>query len=81
MTAYIYENPQQFNLLPVTAEQDHSDQRWTVDTPDDLKFMRAIYERLDDDNFGWREVLSIVESEPQLLELNRHVMQKALQEG
>jgi hypothetical protein len=43
--------------------------------------MRAIYERLDDDNFGWREVLSIVESEPQLLELNRHVMQKALQEG
>jgi len=26
-------------------------------------------------------VLSIVESEPQLLELNRHVMQKALQEG
>ena len=81
VTAYIYENPQQFNLLPVTAEQDHSDQRWTVDTPDDLKFMRAIYERLDDDNFGWREVLSIVESEPQLLELNRHVMQKALQEG
>jgi spore coat polysaccharide biosynthesis protein SpsF len=82
VTAYIYENPGQFHLLPVTGDTDYSWQRWTVDTTDDLKFIRAIYERVEDaDNFGWREVLTIVESEPELLELNRHVMQKSLHEG
>ncbi len=82
VTAYIYENPEQFHLLPVTGDQDCSGQRWTVDTPEDYAFISAIYQRVaDPDRFRWREVLSMGESEPELLELNRNVLQKALQEG
>jgi len=33
VTAYIYENPAQFKIIPVTGEADYSWQRWTVDTP------------------------------------------------
>jgi spore coat polysaccharide biosynthesis protein SpsF len=82
VTSYIYENPDQFKLLSVTGETDYSWQRWTVDTQDDLDFIRAIYQEMDDpDHFSWRDVLRLIESRPELLELNRHVMQKALQEG
>lgn len=82
VTAYIYENPDQFTVLPVMGDIDYSWQRWTVDTPNDYEFIRAIYDRVaDPDRFGWRDVLSIVDADPALLELNRHVQQKALQEG
>ena len=46
--------------------------RWTLDTPADLTFMRAIFERLPPGDGAWRyEVpLAIVEAEPQLSTLN-----------
>jgi spore coat polysaccharide biosynthesis protein SpsF len=82
VTAYIYEHPGEFELLSVTGEDDYSWQRWTVDTPDDLKFIRGVYEHMDDpDDFSWLDVLRLLNRKPELLELNRHVMQKALQEG
>jgi spore coat polysaccharide biosynthesis protein SpsF len=82
VTAFIYENPESFKLLSVKGHEDYSWQRWTLDTPDDLEFIRAVYKEMGDpDNFGWREALSLLERKPELLELNGHVAQKALQEG
>lgn len=82
VTAYIYENPEQFKIVSVTGDADYSWQRWTVDTPDDLRFIREVYELMGNDpGFYWRDVLSLLERRPELLELNSHVMQKALQEG
>lgn len=79
VTAYIYEHPADFNLLSVTHDADLSAHRWTVDTPEDLEFARAVYARLKDNpNFTWRDVLGVLEREPQLLELNRGIAQKAL---
>ena len=82
VTAYIYENPRKFDLLSFAGEVDYSSQRWTLDTPEDLRFIRAVYEHMEDpDNFNWRDVLLLLEEKPELLELNGHVTQKALQEG
>lgn len=82
VTPYIYENPDRFRIVTVRSDADYSDLRWTLDTPEDLTFIRAVYERMDnDDSFSWRDVLSVLEQEPQLAELNRQVRQKALQEG
>ena len=82
VTAYIYEHPAEFKILPVTGHADYSSHRWTVDTPEDLEFVRAVYTRLKDDaDFLWRDVLALVEREPQLAELNRSIAQKALHEG
>jgi glutamate-1-semialdehyde-2,1-aminomutase len=45
--------------------------RWTVDEPGDLEFVRAIYARLGANaDFSWREVLSLLDAEPSLTELN-----------
>jgi spore coat polysaccharide biosynthesis protein SpsF len=82
VTPYIYEHPAEFKLLPVTEDGDYSGHRWTVDTPQDLEFVRAIYARLKDNlMFNWRDVLDLLDREPALLELNRSVMQKTLQAG
>jgi spore coat polysaccharide biosynthesis protein SpsF len=82
VTAYIYENPRKFDLLSFAGDVDYSSQRWTLDTPEDLRFIRAVYEHMENpDNFNWRDVLLLLEEKPELLELNGHVTQKALQEG
>lgn len=82
VTPYIYEHPGDFKLLSVTGEVDYSSHRWTVDTPEDLEFVRAIYARLNDrGHFGGPDILELLEREPELLDLNRSVAQKALYEG
>lgn len=81
VTPYFYENPQLFRLLSVCHDRDLSQRRWTVDTPDDMRFVRAIYERFGgDDRFTWRDVLHLLETEPSLSEINGHVRQKELRD-
>jgi spore coat polysaccharide biosynthesis protein SpsF len=82
VTPYIYEHPGEFRILSVTGETDFSRHRWTVDTPEDLEFVRAIYARFKGrDDFRAPDILALLEREPGLLELNRSIMQKALREG
>jgi spore coat polysaccharide biosynthesis protein SpsF len=78
VTAFIYAQPGRFRLHGVTAGQDFSDHRWTVDTPEDWAFVEAVYRHFRHDHFSWREVLQAEEENPQWRLLNRHVKQKAL---
>ena len=81
VTPYFYQNPGLFKLGYVTQDVDQNEMRWTVDTPDDLRFVSAIYERLGgDDTFSWRDVLALLEREPELAAINQHVQQKKLQD-
>jgi spore coat polysaccharide biosynthesis protein SpsF len=82
VTPYIWQRPDRFRIRQVKADADYHAHRWTVDTPEDLEFARATYARLRDrEGFGWREVLRLVQEDPALEALNRHVRQKALEEG
>jgi spore coat polysaccharide biosynthesis protein SpsF len=82
VTPYIYENPGEFKLHGIENDTDCTRHRWTVDTPEDLQLLRVIYERFNGrDDFGWREVLELVEGEPSLADINRHIAQKAVHEG
>jgi spore coat polysaccharide biosynthesis protein SpsF len=79
VTPYIYEHPTDFKLLSVAGDEDYSAHRWTVDTPEDLEFAQAVYARLKGDPaFSWRDVLALLDREPELAALNRSVVQKAL---
>ncbi|HEY8635671.1 MAG TPA: glycosyltransferase family protein, partial [Candidatus Limnocylindrales bacterium] len=42
VTPYIYRHPEVFRLLRVPAEDDHADQRWSIDTPEDYELVRRI---------------------------------------
>ena len=80
VTPYLYEHPELFHLLSLKTENDCSQHRWTLDTPEDLELLRMIYARLGNRNdFGWREVLRLMHLEPQLAQVNAHVVQKAVQ--
>jgi spore coat polysaccharide biosynthesis protein SpsF len=80
VTPYLYEHPELFRLVSVKAEADYSHHRWTIDTIEDLKLLRSIYARFENQNhFSWREVLQFMQIEPRLALLNSHVAQKAVQ--
>lgn len=78
VTPYIYRHPEKFRLLWVTNDVDYSHMRWTVDTPEDLEFIRRIYEHFGHDHFSWREVLAVLDEHPEWLDINRHVRQKVI---
>lgn len=82
VTPYIYQNPETFRLLSIKGQVDYSNLRWTVDTREDLNFVRSVYSRFNNqDTFGWHDVLKVLDGEPELIDLNRHIRQKSLEEG
>ena len=81
VTPYLYENPNRFKILSLSADEDYSAQRWTVDTPEDLEFVRAVYSRFGDEVFLFKDVLRLLDREPALAEINRSIVQKALLDG
>ncbi len=65
-----------FTLDGIVADQDWSQHRWTVDTGEDLQLIRTIYETFGETVFGWRDVLSLVQSRPELQTINQGTVQK-----
>lgn len=60
---------------------DLGEARWTVDTPEDLEFVRQVYSRMGGrDDFSWTDVLELVQREPQLAAINAGVRHKTLNE-
>jgi spore coat polysaccharide biosynthesis protein SpsF len=79
VTPYIYRHPEIFTLQAVVNDVDYSHMRWTVDTPEDLAFVRRIYEHFGNNIFSWHDVLHLLEQHPEWLDINRHVQQKVVQ--
>lgn len=79
VTPYIWRHPEKFKIRNVASDTDYSHMRWTVDTLEDLTFIRKIYDYFQDDTFTWRDVLHLLEIYPEWLEINRHVQQKVVQ--
>jgi spore coat polysaccharide biosynthesis protein SpsF len=74
-------SPRGFRVAMLNHTTDFGDYRWTVDTPEDLEFMRQIYRRFDGrDDFSWKEVLDLVHNEPKLMEINASVQHKTLKD-
>jgi spore coat polysaccharide biosynthesis protein SpsF len=80
VTPYFYQHPELFRLVSKRGRTDYSRFRWTLDTVDDFELLRMIYARFGDQNdFSWGDVIKLMEREPELAELNSHVVQKAWQ--
>jgi len=74
-------SPRGFNIAILHHTTDFGEHRWTVDTPEDLEFIRQIYSRFDGhDDFTWKEVLDLVHNEPKLMEINSGVQHKTLKD-
>ncbi|MDQ3007024.1 MAG: hypothetical protein M3R47_16785, partial [Chloroflexota bacterium] len=74
-------SPRGFRIALLNHTTDFGDYRWTVDTPEDLEFMRQVYSRFDGrDDFTWKDVLGLVHNEPRLMEINARVKHKTLKD-
>lgn len=78
VTPYIRSNPELFCIHGIMNEVDYSHMRWTVDTAEDLAFVRCIYEHFGHDRFSWQDVLAVLKEHPEWLDINRNVQQKAV---
>ncbi|HET6846520.1 MAG TPA: glycosyltransferase family protein [Anaerolineales bacterium] len=68
-------------IAVLDCEEDLGAQRWTVDTGEDLEFARAVFSAFNGrSDFSWLEVRSLLESRPELLEINAGVRHKTLGE-
>lgn len=70
---YIRTNPELFKVCNITREPDMSHIRWTVDEPDDLEFIRAVFANLPttDDRFPSMEaILDMLRDRPDIAALH-----------
>lgn len=68
-----------FNIALLHHTTDFGDYRWTVDTPEDIEFMRQVYSRFEGrDDFSWKDVLVIVHNEPKLMQINAGIQHRTL---
>jgi spore coat polysaccharide biosynthesis protein SpsF len=76
VTQFIYQNENLFRTLNVTAADDTSHHRWTVDTEEDMRLARVLYEHLRSIEFRTRDVLTLLEQHPEWTMINATVKQK-----
>ena len=71
VTPFLYRHPDRFKLASHAQEVQEGEVRWTVDRPDDLDFVRAVYDALypADPDFTSDAVRAFVRGRPDLLNL------------
>lgn len=80
VTPWFYDGSQSGPIVHVQTKPDLGEHRWTVDTPDDLAFMRALWPRLPSEWVGYEDIAAIVEADPELRAINADVAQRHYQE-
>jgi spore coat polysaccharide biosynthesis protein SpsF len=78
VTQYIVRHPEIFRIRGIMNDIDYSAMRWTVDTAEDLRFVRTVYENFQDDKFTWKELVGFLEAHPEITDINKVVKQKSL---
>lgn len=73
VTPYIRKHPELFHLENVRYPEDLSALRWTVDEPQDLELVRAVYSHFGLLPFGMLEVLDFLSKNPELGKLNASI--------
>jgi spore coat polysaccharide biosynthesis protein SpsF len=75
---YFYDQEGRFRIHILNHQPDYSSLRWTVDTPEDLDLLREIAARFPGRmDFGWREILALLEREPELSRINANIQHKS----
>lgn len=79
---YLYDEPGRFRVLRVDHAEDLGAMRWTVDTPEDLAFVREVVRHFPGrDDFGWLEIVDLLRRRPELAAINAGVRHKTHQDA
>lgn len=80
VTPYIYLNPNKFEIGQYTQKIDQSYIRLTVDTKEDFELICRLLKLLNSNDFELNDIIAILDKNPELLEINAHILQKKLGE-
>jgi spore coat polysaccharide biosynthesis protein SpsF len=71
VTPFLYRRPERFQIAVLDQDRAEGDVRWTVDRPDDLVFVRAIYDALYEarPDFTSEDIRAFIAGRPDLLNL------------
>ena len=77
VTPYIRSHPEQYKIFELKSNLQNQNLRLTVDTKEDLKLIRAIYQELGDlENLSTNEIINFLSTNTELSQINSHVKQK-----
>lgn len=75
VTPYIRKNPGLFVQRDVRNNEDLSGMRWTLDTPDDYRFLTALFLELGArSGFGMHDVLGLLRNKPEIASINGGIL-------
>ena len=78
---YLYDVDGRFKIYQLNTSPDYGALRWTVDTPEDLEFIRSVFAFLPDpENFTWLDVLAVTLEHPELNVINAEIKHKVFDE-
>ena len=74
-TPFIWERPERFKLMNVswdTGLNYSMSHRWTIDYPEDYKFISKVYDELypANPNFGLNDILNVLNAKSEIFEIN-----------
>lgn len=82
VTLHYYDNPGMYNFVSVPAPKFYNHPTWRLqlDYEEDLIFLKVVYEHLHPvfgDKFGINEIVKLLISKPELLEINKNCVEKS----
>lgn len=83
VSLHFYEHPERYRIIHLFAPERWRgpDLRFMLDYPEDLRFLNEVYSRLEPyhgDEFGIEEIMALLRRDPDLMEINRHCVDKPL---
>ncbi len=80
VSLFFYEHPERYDVIHLQAPDRWygPEYRFQLDYPEDLRFIREVYARLEPghgDAFELEDIMTLLRREPQLLEINRYMEQ------
>jgi len=75
VTPYIWNHPEKFKLGNLTSSENYEHLRWTLDNPEDYKFLSEIFDNLfiENSHISHKTVLDFLAENEQLIEINSKI--------
>jgi len=78
VTPFLYGHPERYRVRNVASPIDLSEQRWTVDTPEDYDLVQRLFDAVypKETEFNLADLLDVMQAHPEWLAINQHIRQK-----
>lgn len=70
--AHMMENPDKFRVANMKNDADLSSLRWTLDYPEDLTFIKKVFDHFGEKLFHLEDVMKLLREKPELIEINKN---------